>query len=349
MKKKKILFIGVAIFLVFLLIEIQHFRQKKEYVIVQEYKKLSEITENQFFFYSSYEEYVQNKKENAVFSFMHSSIRTEEDLEQALKDGKNFLFLTMDVNPCGENITLDKMETIGETVKLYLNNNLSCGVCSKETITYIYEMEKSVERIEKIEPYMRTTSSMQCDTNVAYKPILYIYPTEEMDLQIFLENASSLTHTYPKYEKGWNIHVFPNGNIYDYHTKRNYYALYWEGRDTTKIDTTVGFVVAGDKTVSFLEEKLSYLGLNEREINEFIIYWIDKLENNPYNYIHFRTTEKMNEARNITFSKTPDTFLRIMMDYAPLLEEKEVKEQDLKSIKRTGFTVVEWGGRRISF
>ncbi len=33
-----------------------------------------------------------------------------------------------------------------------------------------------------------------------------------------------------------------------------------------------GFVVKGKDTTKFLEEKLSYFGLNDKECNEFIIY-----------------------------------------------------------------------------
>ena len=34
-----------------------------------------------------------------------------------------------------------------------------------------------------------------------------------------------------------------------------------------------------------LEEKLAILGLTERESEEFIVYWLPKLEKNKYNYI----------------------------------------------------------------
>ena len=41
------------------------------------------------------------------------------------------------------------------------------------------------------------------------------------------------------------------------------------------------------------EEKLAILGLNEREAEEFIIYWLPKLESNKYNYIRFATEEEI--------------------------------------------------------
>ena len=52
-----------------------------------------------------------------------------------------------------------------------------------------------------------------------------------------------------------------------------------------------GFIVKGEDTAKFLEEKLEILGLNEREAEEFIIYWLPKLEANKYNYIRFASVE----------------------------------------------------------
>lgn len=49
-----------------------------------------------------------------------------------------------------------------------------------------------------------------------------------------------------------------------------------------------GFVIEGKDTVKFLEEKLDYRGLSEKVTNKFIIYWIDNLENDNYNFIGLR-------------------------------------------------------------
>ena len=75
---------------------------------------------------------------------------------------------------------------------------------------------------------MYVSNIVSCDMNVAYKPILYFYPLEPMDIKVTFANPSLLTYTYPKYENSWDIHITPSGTIYDYRTKRNYYALYWK-------------------------------------------------------------------------------------------------------------------------
>ena len=109
-----------------------------------------------------------------------------------------------------------------------------------------------------------------------------------------------------------------------------------------------GFVVKGKDTIQFLEEKLEILGLNEREAQEFIIYWLPKLEQNEYNYIRFQTIEEINENMPLIINPIPDTLIWIVMEYKPLMEYIEVEEQSLINAPiREGFTVVEWGGTEV--
>lgn len=264
------------------------------------------------------------------------------------EDGiKNILFTIKGINECGEDVEFIKKEIDDNgDLNLYFDFKYSCGVCAPYDKTF--EIPIDNENINNVQAYYRVVSREKCDPNISYKPIIYIYPDKEMDLTIKLKNDKLLTHTYPKYSGSWNIHVDTDGNIYDYKTNRNYYALYWEAFDNSEINMNEGFIVEGKDTVKFLEEKLKYLGLNDREINEFIIYWIDKLENNKYNYIRFRCTEEVNNYMPLEFSKNPDTLIRIIMDYKPLNEKINVKKQKLESTMRNGFTIVEWGGRKLN-
>ena len=44
----------------------------------------------------------------------------------------------------------------------------------------------------------------------------------------------------------------------------------------------------------------------------------------------------------------PDTLIRINMEYMPLDEIVEIKEQQLTKVERKGYTVVEWGGTTVN-
>ena len=184
------------------------------------------------------------------------------------------------------------------------------------------------------------------EVTVCYKPVIYLYPEETTEISIKLGNPDLLISTYPKYNDGWNVVAHPNGDLYD---KENnyYYTLFWDAQDTTGIDLSEGFVVKGEDTAKFLKEKLMYMGFNAKETNEFIIFWLEKMENNKYNYIRFRQTEEVNKFMPIILDKKPDTLLRVIMDYKSLNEEIEVRPQELKSVERKGFVVTEWGGRQL--
>ena len=96
-----------------------------------------------------------------------------------------------------------------------------------------------------------------------------------------------------------------------------------------------------------IEEKLAKLGLTEREANEFIIYWLPKLESNKYNYIRFATQDEINENMPIEINPNPDTIIRVLMTFKKLDNPINIQEQQLKTPNRTGYTVVEWGGTEI--
>ncbi|MBR4830668.1 MAG: hypothetical protein IKZ96_02760 [Bacilli bacterium] len=182
---------------------------------------------------------------------------------------------------------------------------------------------------------------------VEFKPVIYIYPEEETNITITIPNSDKLLVSYPKYIDGWDVKAYPDGTLIDNKTGRELYSLYYESNYDIKPDMNVGFVVKGEDTIPFLEEKLNIIGLNDKETEEFIIYWLPILQNNKYNYIYFASTEELNKTMPIEFSKEPDTLIRTLMMYKPLDKEITVKEQELTKVTRSGYTVVEWGGSLI--
>lgn len=305
----------------------------------KKFKKYSLLNNDiKYEYIDSYEDYINFISDNEITKSDYYKTFAEEDFDDNL-----FLFVIVPFDACSESIKKDVLKEEDGNYNLYLDMEYGCGVCPVVRKIFAYEVED--DNLD-VKVYTKEVSREECDPNIAYKPIIYIYPDKEMDLNIQLGNIKNLTHTYPKYNNNWYVHVDTNGNIYDYATGRNYYGLYWEAIDNYKLDMNEGFVVKGSDTVAFLEEKLAYLGLNEYEINEFIIYWIDKLENNNYNFISFRSLEDINASMPLYISEEPDTLIRVMMDYKPLDNYIEVNEQQLTKVERKGFTIVEWGGTK---
>ncbi len=179
---------------------------------------------------------------------------------------------------------------------------------------------------------------------VSEKPVIYLYPTEEMDVSVDLDFNGELLFTYPTYENGWEVTAYPDGTIIN--DGKEYSYLFWDGYSNVEYDLSKGFVVKGEDTEEFLIEKLEYLGLNPKEYNEFIVYWLPRMIENPYNLISFQE-ELYRDNAELTITPEPDSIQRVFMAFKALEDEIEIEEQQLTPFERSGFTVIEWGGTEV--
>lgn len=183
---------------------------------------------------------------------------------------------------------------------------------------------------------------------IVYKPVIYLYPEEEISVSVELGYPERLTVSYPFYEDGWAVTAAPNGDLVALETGRGLYALYYESRSAYDFRMEAdGFVVRGEDTAAFLEEKLSILGLTDHEAEEFIIYWLPILQENPYNYIRFAEAEEVESNMPLAIEPVPDALIRVLMTWKGLEKPVTVTEQLLTQTVREGFVAVEWGGTEI--
>lgn len=180
------------------------------------------------------------------------------------------------------------------------------------------------------------------DEPLTEKPVIYLYPEQETTVSVSLDYAGTLTATYPAYENGWTVTAEPDGTLYD-ENGDEYSYLFWEGENNTDYDFSKGFCVAGADTADFLREKLAEIGLTPREYNEFIVYWLPKMEDNSYKLISFQS-ERYTDTAKLDIDPTPDSVLRVFMAWKPLHRPQNIEPQTFTPFARDGFTVVEWGG-----
>ncbi len=180
-----------------------------------------------------------------------------------------------------------------------------------------------------------------------YKPIIYLYPPQTTDITVKLSEVD-LTCTYPAYNDGWSVTANPDGTLVNHADGKEYSYLFWEGEGELETDFSEGFCVRGEDTAAFLQDTLSALGLSPREYNEFIVWWLPQMQDNPYNLITF-AWEEYDRAAPLEISPAPDTLLRVFMVWQASEEFVEIPAQVLPdALVREGFTVVEWGGTEIS-
>ena len=180
----------------------------------------------------------------------------------------------------------------------------------------------------------------------AAKPVIYLYPETPTEVSVNLTLNGLLTCTYPDYEKGWqNFTAHPDGTLI-FPDGKEYYCLYWEGMQTTEWDFSKGFCVKGEDTAAFLEWALAEQGLTPREANEFIIYWLPLMQENPYNVISFQT-DAYTDGAVLEITPTPDSLIRVFMAWYATDTAVELSPQAFDPPVRDGFTVVEWGGSQV--
>ena len=187
---------------------------------------------------------------------------------------------------------------------------------------------------------------MPRETVYEEKPVIYLYPEAETKVHVELDYSGDLTCTYPACNEGWTVTAAPDGTLTD-ERGQTYNYLYWEGEADIRYDFTQGFCVAGADTAVFLESTLAQLGLTRREANEFIVYWLPKMERNPYNLIAFQQ-EAYTQSAELTITPAPDSLLRVFMAWKPLNHPVDIPAQSLPAFDRSGFTVVEWGGAQVN-
>ncbi|MBT4192151.1 MAG: hypothetical protein HOE11_02495 [Candidatus Diapherotrites archaeon] len=176
---------------------------------------------------------------------------------------------------------------------------------------------------------------------VMAKPAIYLYPEETTPVNVNLNLNGWFTQTIPDYGLGWDVTAEPNGLIdskYDY--------LFYEMKLFT-LDYDLpneGWVVKTSELELFFDEKLSELGMNEKEIFDFKEYWLEHLSEAEYYEIKLFSNEFLEQNLELNVNPLPDSILRLIFHFKPLNDTYELKAPIFASFERNGFVVVEWGG-----
>ena len=274
-----------------------------------------------------------------------NKINENERIKPLKKDfeKENYIILITAIDPCSESVSYKKYKLKDNKLVLKFNVKQTCGLCAPEYYAYEIAISKEINKNTKVEHEYNIISKENCIPNVAYKPVLYLYPEEKSNITVNFEKEENLTTTYPKFKDEWKVTAYPNGDLYDKNGKY-YYGLYWEENTYNKVNFEEGFYVSKDNAIQFLEEKLSTIGLNPKERNEFIMYWLPILEKNEHNLVYFELTEELQKSNKLIINPKPDTLIRIRIHVKKVNKRENIKEQKLPSYERNGFTAVEWGG-----
>ena len=226
---------------------------------------------------------------------------------------------------------------------LYNEDNYMQTYVEYDQVSYhIYAYAESTEKQQDVINFVSGIKENCAGVGIGGKPVIYLYPEKEQEVNVKLDLDGKFTFTYPEYNNGWNVTAKPDGTIIP--DGKEYSYLFWEGlMPTFKPDFKEGFVIKGSESAEFLRETLSQMGLTPKEYNEFIVYWAPKLQENEYNKIYFAEDDYTDKAK-LEINPKPDSILRVFMVYEKADENTVLPKQEIKPFERKGFTVVEWGG-----
>lgn len=236
-------------------------------------------------------------------------------------------------------------DTNHEFIKKIYNEDYKVGRDEKDLMSYDQFVKEHPVFFWK-DPFGRTIRFLNnkfIPMAECAKPVIYLYPEKTQQVSVRFGNGVNLSYTEPVYNQGWSVTAEPNGQLTNSDGKV-YPYLFWEGTGLLYTPPTQGFVVKRQDVSSFLDSKLTQLGLNQKEIADFKEYWVPYMQEKPYYFVGFYTRSVVDGLAPLNVTPKPDTVIRVLMDYQGIDKPVNIPEQKLYAPARKGFTLVEWGG-----
>lgn len=343
-KNKKSLIIGMLIFMAIFLAFVVYYEttfievDSDMYYVSEKMQKKLEINGYKIL------DIVKSKEEYKAF------VKKYDLYDDVYKgDNNNYIYVAIESDSCSEYIRFDKIIKNKDNYELVFVNEFNCaGNCTLDLIIYEIPIDKFIVDKDK---FFLTINHEQVDETCDYddldmtvkKPVLYLYPEEDMMVNVTFDNKDKLLSTYPKYKDEWNVFAKKDGTLID-ENGRKYYALYWDENIKHVEKFKTGFYVKSKDSIKFLEEKLFEMGFTDREANEFIMYWLPIMEQGGDNLVHFHFTEDRQKQNKINIEPEVDSLFRVSIEIKKVNKKVSIKEQKIERFERYGFSALEWGG-----
>lgn len=182
------------------------------------------------------------------------------------------------------------------------------------------------------------------------KPVIYLYPEDTMQVEVEVIPKGEFTFTYPDIKNGWNFTCTPEGDILD--GEKSYPYLFWESAQRIEqkdINPNAGALVKGKEAVAYLNAQLTQFGLTSSERADFITFWGPQLQTKTNLYIYLLLDEECDAFASLKISPQPQNTSRIYVIWSevPANYSRPLESQNIPTMNREGFTVIEWGGAQV--
>jgi hypothetical protein len=189
-----------------------------------------------------------------------------------------------------------------------------------------------------------TNNEPRCDTCIyVMKPNIYIYPTEKSEISVYLSfpQGGKITASIPAYKNGWIVNATPSGVIND-----KYEYLFYESYQPNVWQQNEGWVIEKSGLTVFFTENMIKHGFDDKEIKDFLEYWIPRLINFDYYEIYPQESNIIETVISLETSKNPDNTMRLFYLIKGVNTASNGKINIpvvTPAFSRTGFYVTEWG------
>ncbi|MCD4794420.1 MAG: hypothetical protein K8R54_14380 [Bacteroidales bacterium] len=176
---------------------------------------------------------------------------------------------------------------------------------------------------------------------VDYKPNIYFFPEEniQIDVKLNFPLGGEVIKSEPLYNDGWSVQIDTTGlidNLYDF--------LFYESKQPDVWQYEKGWHVKKENLQVFFESNLAEYGFGNKEITDFIEYWIPIFTESNYYMIYPQDKDIIDQAIELLVSIKPDNILRLHYVIKETKEpEVEITAPVIEEFNNEGFYITEWG------
>lgn len=177
----------------------------------------------------------------------------------------------------------------------------------------------------------------------AIKPNIYLYPLEESEITVKFDSPELLLTVIPDYPGEWKAKVSANSDMIIDGEKYTY-LFYESATSDNRMQKENGFIVKKENREEFFKTISKFYGFNERETNDFVEFWTNRLDSDKEYYMYPQLTKTIDILMGVKIYPNPDNIFRIWFLFEEINDEKELNEPVKEVVNRDGYEMVEWGG-----
>ncbi len=173
------------------------------------------------------------------------------------------------------------------------------------------------------------------------KPNIYIYPKNTINLKLALEfpQDGRVVKSIPEIQNNqWDVSVEPTGII-----DGSYDFLFYESLQPDVWQTQKGWCVPVDSLTSFFVSNLTAYNFSDKEIADFIEFWIPILKDYSYYKIYPQTNATIEQVIRLKLSSQPDNLRRLFYRVIGCNEYTAIPPAEIEDVPREGYYIFEWG------